>query len=115
MTSTARTSARCKAQCTKPTGGIFRNGQFVNATDVKSCIAYLASQLKIGVDVSATASGSSECGDEGCSGEGSASVKAGGCAAAPGSNNGVAGALGLVAGLGLVSAVLARRRARSTR
>jgi hypothetical protein len=105
----AEVEVSCKAQCTKPSGGIFCNGQFVNATDVQQCVAYLATKLDIDVDVSAA--GSAACGDDGCSADGSASVKAGGCAAAPGSNNGLAGALGLVAGLGLVAAIRARRRA----
>ncbi len=111
----ADVEVNCKAQCTKPTGGIFCNGQFVNATDVQQCIAYLGTKLKINVDISAQASGSSNCTGNDCSAEGNASVKAGGCAAAPGSNNGLAGALGLVGALGIVSGVRARRKARRTR
>jgi hypothetical protein len=105
----------CKAQCSRPTGGIFCNGQFVNATDVEQCVSYLATKLKIDVDVSASASasGSSSCGPGGCeaTGDGKASVKASGCAAAPGSNNGVAGAIGLVTALGVLAGIRARRRA----
>lgn len=105
----------CKAQCAKPTGGIFCNGQFVNATDVQQCVTYLASKLKIDVDVSATASATSSCGPDGCNADGNAAVKASGCAAAPGSNNGVVGALGLVGVLGLVGAIRARLRSRRSR
>jgi hypothetical protein len=107
----------CKAQCAKPTGGIFCNGQFVNATDVQQCVAYLASKLKINVDVSATASATTECGPNGCSGsaDGKASAKAAGCMAAPGSNNGLAGAFGLIAGLGIITTIRARRRAARAR
>jgi hypothetical protein len=111
----ADVEVNCKAQCQKPAGGIFCDGQFVNATDVQACIAYLASKLAIKVDISATASGSSGCTGDECGAEGSGSVKASGCAASPGSNNGVAGAFGLAGGLGIVAFVRARRRARRTR
>ena len=105
----------CRAQCQKPTGGLFCNGQFVNATDVQQCVAYLATKFKIDVDVSATASATTSCGPEGCSADGKAAAKASGCAAAPGSNNAVAGALGLVGILGLVGAIRGRQRARRSR
>ena len=105
----------CKAQCAKPTGGIFCNGQFVNATDVQQCVAYLASKLKIDVDVSASASATGSCGPDGCSADTKAAAKASGCAAAPGSDNGLAGAFGLVACLGLVAAIRSRLRASRTR
>jgi hypothetical protein len=105
----------CKAQCQRPTGGIFCNGQFVNATDVQQCIAYLSSKLAIDVDVSATAQGSAGCTGNDCGAEGNASLKASGCAAAPGSENGLAGIFGL-GGIFAIAAILrARRRARQTR
>jgi MYXO-CTERM domain-containing protein len=104
----AEVEVNCKAQCTRPTGGIFCNGQFVNATDVKQCIAYLGTRLNIDVDVSAT--GSAACTGDGCGAEGKGSVKGGGCAAAPGSGNGVAAAFGLFGVLGLAAWIRARRR-----
>lgn len=98
----------CKAKCSKPTGGIFCNGQFVDATDVKECATYLATKLKIDVDLSA--SGSAGCGPDGCAADSKASVNAGGCTTAPGSSNGVAAALGLLGALGVVASIRARRR-----
>lgn len=62
---------------------------------------------------SATASGSAGCGPDGCGADGKASLKAGGCATAPGTNDGVA-AFGALAVLGLAAAIRARRpRARA--
>jgi hypothetical protein len=104
----------CKAQCAKPTGGIFCNGQYVDATDVQQCIAYLATKLKIDVDVSATASGSANCGPNGCAADSKASVKAAGCTLAPGANDGLA-ALGLAGVLGLIASFRARRRSMRSR
>ena len=103
----------CKAQCTKPSGGIFCNGQFVNATDVQQCVAYLSSKLSIDVDVSATASAA--CTGDGCGAEGKASVGAGGCATSPGKENGLAGVFGLGGVFAIASVLRARRKARQTR
>lgn len=100
----AELKGSCQAHCDKPEGAIFCNGQYVNASDVKSCLSYLATK-GIKVDVSATASGS--CSGDSCNGQ--ASVKASGCAAAPGSNDGVAGALGVI-GVALAAGLVRRRR-----
>lgn len=108
----------CKAQCTKPSGGIFCNGQFVNATDVDACIKYLATK-NLNVDVSAR--GSASCNGGNCNAEGSVSLtkpnvpgsgSGGGCSTAPDSSNGVTGTLGLVGLAFVVSSVLRARRQR---
>jgi hypothetical protein len=103
----------CKAQCTKPSGGIFCNGQFVNATDVDACIKYLAAK-NLNVDVSAR--GSAACTGSNCNAEGSLSFArpdSGGCSTSPpGSSNGVTGTLGLVGLAWAVSSVLRARRQR---
>src|SRR6185295_16275682 len=91
----ADVEVNCKATCTKPSGGIFCNGQFVNATDVQQCMTYLSSKLNIKVDASAAAA--ANCQGDACSADGKASVKAGGCSTAPGTNDGL-WAFGLVAG-----------------
>jgi MYXO-CTERM domain-containing protein len=77
----------CDVQCQKPEGAIFCNDQYVHASDVQACIAYLATQ-GIKVDVSATGmvgcdlSGCHESGSsKGCS-ISSVSPRAGGAAAA---------------------------------
>ncbi len=101
----------CKAQCSKPTGGIFCNGQFVNATDVQQCISYLATKLNIKVDASASASGN--CTGGNCTGAADGKLSAQGCAAAPielGDGNGTLGALGLVGAAVAVGVVRRRRR-----
>jgi hypothetical protein len=87
--------AHCSAHCTQPSGGIFCNGQFVDATDVQQCITYLATK-GIKVDISAQGSASGSCTGGNCGGNADGSVKAGGCAAAPGSNNGLAGTFAIV-------------------
>lgn len=113
----------CKAQCSKPTGGIFCNGQFVNATDVEACIGHLASKLNIKVDVSARVSGSAGCKDGDCSAEGKGSANinitnpsssgngANGCSAAqlPAESTTVPALLGAIA---LGTALRAIRRSR---
>lgn len=58
------------------------NGQFVDATDVQQCIAYLATK-GVKVDVSAQGSASGSCNGGDCGGDANGAVKAGGCAAAP--------------------------------
>jgi hypothetical protein len=115
----AEASVNCKAQCTKPTGGIFCNGQFVNATDVDACITHLATKLSIKVDASARGSASGGCSSGNCGGEASGGAKVNvsnpsdsggkGCASAPGSSNGITGVLVLL-GLVSASATWARRR-----
>jgi len=105
----------CKAQCTKPAGGIFCNNQFVNATDIEGCIKHLAAK-NLNVDVSARASASGSCTGGNCAGTGSAGVSlarpdtgGGGCAITPGSTNGVSAVLGLL-GVVLGASIIKRRR-----
>lgn len=59
----------CEAQCTEPNGGLFCNGQYVNATEVEACIVALANQ---GIEVDVSARGSVTCDLSGCDGEGGA-------------------------------------------
>lgn len=103
----------CKAQCSKPSGGIFCNGQFVNATDIDACIQYLAKK-NLNVDVSARAQGS--CNGGSCSGNASVDISrpggsgsGSGCATTPGSSNGVTGVVGLL-GVALAFSVMRSRR-----
>ena len=117
----ADVEVNCKAHCTKPTGGIFCNGQFVNATDVEACIAHLATKFKINVDVTARASASGGCSSGNCGGNASAGASlsvpkapstsgGNGCASSPGSSNGVTGVLALVGAVAVASGIRARRR-----
>jgi hypothetical protein len=64
---TAKVQGGCDVACKKPEGAIFCNGQYVNATDAKACITYLATR-KIKVDTSA--SGSLSCTGTDCAGIG---------------------------------------------
>jgi hypothetical protein len=66
----------CNVQCQKPEGAIFCNGQFVHASDVTACIAYLATQ---GIKVDVSAQGMVGCDLSGCHDSGSSK----GCAVAP--------------------------------
>ncbi|MBM4359435.1 MAG: hypothetical protein FJ096_15130, partial [Deltaproteobacteria bacterium] len=61
----------CKAQCSKPEGALFCNGQYVDSDDLGACIEALAA---IEIEVS----GSAQCSGNTCSAEGSVS-----CAASP--------------------------------
>ncbi len=106
----AKVKGGCDVSCQKPEGGIFCNGQFVNATDVKACITYLATK-NIKVDV--TASGSLNCTNGDCSANGAVGVKnpiaGSGCSAGSmgGSNAG-----GLLPALAVAIGLLAARRRR---
>jgi hypothetical protein len=105
LSCTAKVEGSCEASCSKPEGAIFCNGQYVNATDVKACITYLATR---DIKVDTSAKGSLSCTGTDCSGIGA--VK--GCAVCA-SGNGYG-----VAILGIFGVVLARRvvrRRRSTR
>jgi hypothetical protein len=92
----------CKAQCEGPKGAVFCNGQYVDATDIDACIAYLAENFSIDL------SGSIECTGTDCV----AKVGCGACMTAPSPGSPFnlsaigAGALGL-------AAMIARRRRRS--
>jgi hypothetical protein len=73
----AKVEGGCNVACTKPEGAIFCNGQYVNATDIKACIAHLATR-SIKVDVSASAS--LNCTGTDCAGTAGVNVpKPGGC------------------------------------
>ncbi len=71
----------CKVACQQPAGGLFCNGQYVNATDVQSCIDALIEQ---GLEVNVSARGECVCTITGCDCTGSAEAPGGFCAAAPG-------------------------------
>jgi hypothetical protein len=104
LSCTAKVEGSCEAACSKPEGAIFCNGQYVNATDAKACITYLATR---DIKVDTSAKGSLTCTGTDCSGIGG--VK--GCAVgASGDGYGVAI-------LGLFGVVMARRitRKRSTK
>jgi hypothetical protein len=105
----ARLEGGCKAHCSKPEGALFCNGQYVFASDIKECIAYLATK-GIKVDASASASGSVKCGLSGCESDGETKSSVS-CSAAPGESSplGTSGVAAAVAALGLAAA---RRRVR---
>jgi MYXO-CTERM domain-containing protein len=93
----------CKVQCEEPSGAIFCNGQYVDATDVEACIAYLAENFSINL------SGSIECTGTECV----AQVGCGACMTAPSSSGSPLDLAALGAGALGVAAVIARRRRRS--
>jgi hypothetical protein len=74
---TAELMGGCEASCMAPTGTLFCDGQYVDASSLEACIAEIQSSLEITVDRSATAM----CDDTGCSAEAEASA---GCATVPG-------------------------------
>jgi len=90
----------CETSCTEPTGGLFCDGQYVDATSLEACIAEIQSSFDVTVDRSATA----VCDDTGCTA--TADVSAG-CSAVPGTSNTDAGWLAF---LGLPLLALFRRR-----
>ena len=104
----AKLEGGCKVACTQPSGGLFCNGQFVNASDVDSCIKALVAQgLKI--DVSATAQVT--CDLSGCDGDGNASVGGLACAAAPGTESPFA-PIAIAMGMAAAGISMSRRRNR---
>ena len=92
----------CEAKCTEPSGGIFCNGQYVNAAEVEACIIALANA---GLEVDVSARGSVTCVLNGCDGDGSAS----GC-----SMTGAGGGSVALALLGLAFFYWRRRRSAAT-
>jgi MYXO-CTERM domain-containing protein len=88
--------------CSKPEGAIFCNGQYVNATNAKECIAYLATR-QIKVDTSA--SGSLSCTGTDCAGIGS--VK--GCSSGASANGYGYGAFAVLA-MALTRRISRRRK-----
>jgi len=104
---TVDVKAHCNAKCSSVSGGIFCNGQYVDATDVEACLSYLATQ-SVKVDTSARASGTASCGLDGCQGAADTVTKASGCStAAPGSQPLALCALALCT---LAAGLVARRR-----
>ncbi len=102
----AEVKGGCTAKCTKPEGGLFCNGQYVNASDIQQCIAHLATK---GVNVDVSARGTLQCDLTGCKGDGQTNVA--GCAAAPSANGGAIGAGALALLVAVSSALRGRRRA----
>jgi hypothetical protein len=95
----------CEAQCSKPEGALFCDGQYVDAGNrLDECLNYLEGVLKI--DVQGWASGSAECQNGTCTAEGEAGLS---CTAAPATHTPFDGrAIAFAAaGLGLL---MARRR-----
>jgi len=68
----------CEVQCSKPSGALFCNGQYVYASDIKACITWLATQ---GINVDASASAELTCDLNGCDLE---ALVDSGCSAAAG-------------------------------
>jgi MYXO-CTERM domain-containing protein len=93
----ARVEGGCEAKCTAPNGGLFCNGQYVDAAEVEACITALIAE---GVEVDVSARGSVTCDLNGCDGEGST-----GCSFTGAGTGGVAFAL-----LGLMFVFWRRRR-----
>jgi hypothetical protein len=89
----------CEASCMEPTGGLFCDGQYVDASSLEMCIAEIQSSLDITVDRSASAM----CDETGCEATAEASAS---CSATPG-RTGDAGWLALLA---LPVVALFRRR-----
>jgi MYXO-CTERM domain-containing protein len=97
-------SGGCKTACETMEGALFCDGQYVDhGNNLEECIAALEAALDIQVE--GYAEGSSECANGTCTAEGEAGVK---CSAAP---HAPASAGGLAA-LGMLGAVLWRRRRR---
>ncbi len=90
----------CEADCMAPTGGLFCDGQYVDASSIEMCITEIQSSLDITVDRSASAM----CTDAGCEATAEASAS---CSAAPGRSTDT----GWLALLGLPLVALFRRRA----
>ncbi|HVH47761.1 MAG TPA: hypothetical protein VM925_35740 [Labilithrix sp.] len=95
----------CTARCEKPEGALFCDGQYVDTGDnLKNCIAALDAYLNVKVD----ASGSASCDNGTCEAKGEASAS---CNASP--TEAPASSAWLLAGLGTVIGVAARRRKRA--
>ncbi|HEX7451612.1 MAG TPA: hypothetical protein VF294_04980, partial [Polyangiaceae bacterium] len=108
----AKLQGNCKAECQKPSGALFCDGQYIdhNGT-VDECIAAIKAALPtVTIDVSAQSSGSSNCDTttSTCTAMGQASASAN-CAFSPrgAHGNDLTGAFALFAALG---AVCMRRR-----
>jgi len=98
----------CRVACQQPTGGLFCNGQYVNASDIKGCIDGLLAQ---GLQVDVSAQGTVTCDLSGCDAVGD--VNAGGmfCSASPGQDSPFA-PLAVAVGMAAAGISVARRRNR---
>ncbi|MES1176303.1 MAG: hypothetical protein ABUL62_18415 [Myxococcales bacterium] len=104
----ASVQGRCEADCTKPEGALFCDGEYIDHTGtLQDCIdAIKATIPSVTIDVSAQ--GSASCSGNRCVAEGSASAN---CAFAPsGPEHEVAGVFATFVALGAIC--LRRRRAR---
>lgn len=91
----------CKAQCSKPEGAIFCDGNYVDVgNNFQDCINALNAFLNVKVDASASCMGNS------CMGSASASCGS----ISPGEP--ALGGTGILVGLGAVAVGLARRRSK---
>lgn len=104
----AKLEGGCKVACSKPEGGLFCNGQYVNATDVQGCINALVAQ---GLDVNVSARGECTCTLSGCDCGGGAQAGGLACAAAP-SNDSPFAPIAIAMGVAAASISVARRRNR---
>jgi hypothetical protein len=103
----SRLEGGCTAECQKPEGALFCDGNYVDHGDnLEMCTDALREALAIEVD--ASASGSASCEGGMCAAEGEASV---GCAAVPFTRSDLPVTVAF-GGLGLASLVAARRRRR---
>lgn len=101
--------ASCNASCSAPEGGLYCNGQYVNATNVNTCISKLAEQ---GINTNVEARGEVVCDLSGCHAKGDASAGGLACAASvPGQDSPFAVAA-LALGLAGAGISVARRRSR---
>ena len=98
-------SGGCQAQCTAPSGAVFCNGQWINASDVQSCVNQIESLFNV------TVSGSASAGCEGgtCTAEAQGQASAS-CDMSPNAPP-ISGGL-LCLGLGGLAAGIMRRRIR---
>lgn len=95
---TATVEGGCEAQCSKPEGAIFCDGQYVDAGNLEACKAALKALL----DIEVYAEGSASCEGNSCQAEGEVGCS---CAASDASP-GLAGLLGL----GMLVGLRRRRR-----
>jgi hypothetical protein len=104
----AKLEGGCKVACTQPSGGLFCNGQFVNATDIQSCINALVAQ---GLKVNVSAQGTVTCDLSGCDGEGGLNAGGLACTAAPGHESPFA-PIAIALGVAAAGISVSRRRNR---
>jgi len=99
----------CEVQCSKPEGAIFCNGQYVYASDITACVAWLAER---GLEVDASASASVSCSGGDC--DIASAVDAGGLCSVEAPGSGAPDAEGLLA-LMIVGLGVGVRRSRRKR